>query len=83
MKDKSGHFSLEETCSIIPSFVLKQQDGRYVGVLEEAIHLSQNGNLDDDIEENLGKTARIFEKYIRRYPDQWYCPDPIIARTAK
>jgi len=22
-------------------------------------------------------TARIFEKYIRSYPDQWYCPDPL------
>ncbi len=75
--------AMKSGAGLIPSFVLKQQDGRYVGVLEEAIHLSQNGNLDDDIEENLGKTARIFEKYIRRYPDQWYCPDPIIARTAK
>jgi KDO2-lipid IV(A) lauroyltransferase len=72
--------AMKSGAAIIPSFVLKQQDGRYVGVLEKAIPLSQNGNMDDDIEENLAKTARIFEKYIRHYPDQWYCPDPFTER---
>jgi len=74
--------AMKSGAALIPSFVLKQPDGRYFGVLEEAVPLSQNGNMDDDIQENLAKTARIFEKYIRRYPDQWYCPDPFTERMA-
>lgn len=75
--------AMKSGAALIPSFVLKQPDGRYFGVLEEAIPISSEGNLDDDIEENLGKTARIFEKYIRRHPDQWYCPDPVTEMVAK
>lgn len=74
---------MKSGAALIPSFVLKQPDGRYFGVLEEAIPISSEGNLDDDIEENLGKTARIFEKYIRCHPDQWYCPDPVTEMVAK
>ncbi len=62
--------------ALIPAFVLQQSDGRYFGVLEEAIPLTDEGDRDKAIKENLEMTARIFEKYIRRYPDQWYCPDP-------
>jgi len=68
--------------ALIPAFVLRQADGRYFGVLEEAVPLLLEGDRDDVIEKNLGKTARIFEKYIRSYPDQWYCPHPITGRMA-
>ena len=68
--------------ALIPAFVLRQADGRYFGVLEEAVPLLLEGDRDDVIEKNLGRTARIFEKYIRSYPDQWYCPHPITGRIA-
>lgn len=64
--------------ALIPAFVLKQPDGRYFGVLEEAIPLTNAGSREQAIEKNLKKIAEIFETYIRRYPDQWYNPDPII-----
>ena len=74
--------AMKSGAALIPAFVLMQSDGRYFGVLEKAIPMLLEGNQDDVIEKNLNKTARIFEKYIRSYPDQWYCPDPITARTA-
>lgn len=63
--------------AVIPAFVLKQPDGKYFGILENEIPISKNGARDDLIETNLTKIARVFEAYIRRYPDQWYTPDPI------
>jgi lauroyl/myristoyl acyltransferase len=63
--------------ALIPAFVLKQTDGRYFGVLEEPIVLTLEGEREEIIRENLSKTARVIERYIHRYPDQWYCPDPI------
>ncbi len=62
---------------LIPTFVLRGPDDRYFGVLEEPIPLLAEGDRDDVIDKNLRKIARIFERYIRLYPDQWYSPDPI------
>jgi lauroyl/myristoyl acyltransferase len=69
--------ALASGAAVIPAFVLKQPDGRYFGILEEEIPISRNGNRKEMIENNLAKIARVFEAYIRRYPDQWYTPDPI------
>jgi len=72
--------AMKSGAALIPVFVLKRPDGRYVGILEEAIPLDKHGDWDEDIDKNLNKTARIFENYIRSNPDQWYCPDPITER---
>jgi KDO2-lipid IV(A) lauroyltransferase len=72
--------AMKSGAALIPAFVLRQSDGRYFGVLEEPIPFLLEGDREEVIEKNLGTTARIFEKYIRSYPDQWYCPDPITKR---
>jgi len=69
--------AMKSGAALIPAFVLKQPDGKYFGVLENAIPLVLEGERDEIIAKNLEMTARIFEKYIRSYPDQWYCPDPL------
>ncbi|PQP34852.1 hypothetical protein C6A37_05585 [Desulfobacteraceae bacterium SEEP-SAG9] len=69
--------AMNSGAALIPAFVFKQADGKYFGIMEEALPLISEGDRDAVIEKNLSMTARIFEKYIRRYPDQWYCPDPI------
>jgi KDO2-lipid IV(A) lauroyltransferase len=63
--------------ALIPAFVLMQPDGRYFGVLEKVIPLCHEGDRDKAIEKNLNRVTSVFERYIRQYPDQWYCPDPI------
>ena len=73
--------AMKSGAALIPAFVLRQPDGKYFGVLEKSIPLLLEGKRDDVIKKNLNKTARIFEEYIRRYPDQWYCPDPIVDGT--
>lgn len=70
--------AMNSGADLIPAFVLKQPNGKYFGVLEEAILLDLEGDRYEVIDKNLAKTARVFEKYIRAYPDQWYCPDPIV-----
>ena len=70
--------AMNSGADLIPAFVLKQPDGKYVGVLEEAIPIDLEGDRYEVIDKNLAKTARLFERYIRAYPDQWYCPDPIV-----
>ncbi|MBN2686852.1 MAG: lysophospholipid acyltransferase family protein [Deltaproteobacteria bacterium] len=67
--------AMKSGAPVIPVFIIKQPDGRYTGILEEAIFVDDNGG--EAIDAALGRLARVFETYIRRYPDQWYCPDPI------
>jgi len=74
--------AMSSGAALIPAFVLKQPDGRYFGVLENAIPLSNERPREQAIQKNLEKIAVIFETYIQRYPDQWYNPDPI-AETEK
>lgn len=69
--------------ALIPAFVLKQPDGKYFGVLENAIPLENDGSREQAIQKNLEKIAAIFETYIRRYPDQWYNPDPLVNTRAE
>jgi len=64
--------------ALIPAFVLKQTSGTYVGILEEAIQITTKGSRNQAIQSNLQNVASVFEDYIRKYPDQWYNPDPII-----
>jgi KDO2-lipid IV(A) lauroyltransferase len=71
--------AMSSGAAIIPAFVLKQPDGRYAGILENAIPLHSTDNREKAITDSLKTIARIFEKYIRNYPDQWYYPDPITA----
>lgn len=69
--------ALSSGAALIPAFVLKQPGGKYFGVLEDAIPLTRYGTRSQAMTENLQKVATIFEAYIRRYPDQWYNPDPL------
>jgi lauroyl/myristoyl acyltransferase len=75
--------ALASGAAVIPAFVLKQADGRYFGILENEIPLSRHGSRDAMLEKNLAKIARVFETYIRRYPEQWYSPDPIAGALSQ
>jgi KDO2-lipid IV(A) lauroyltransferase len=75
--------ALNSGAALIPAFVLQDSDGRYFGVLEAEIPLETTNSREETIDINMAKVARIFEKYIRKYPDQWYCPDPITRPAVK
>ncbi|MCP4748472.1 MAG: lysophospholipid acyltransferase family protein [Desulfobacteraceae bacterium] len=66
--------------ALIPTFVIEKADGTYYGVLEQPLPIQTSGDRDHAIDCNLRRLAAVFETYIRRYPDQWYCPDPLISK---
>lgn len=57
---------------ILPSFVVLNHDGRYVPIVEEPIYAQHTGNREHDVRQLTTRIARVIEKYIRSYPDQWY-----------
>lgn len=72
---------------VIPVFSVRQGDGRYRIIFEREVDLIRTGNKIRDLEENTQLFTWIIERYVRRYPDQWfwfhrrwktrpYCPLP-------
>jgi len=64
--------------ALIPVFVLARPDGTYAGVLESPVPMDTDGDRTAAIDRNLARLARVFERYIRQHPDQWYCPDRLV-----
>jgi lauroyl/myristoyl acyltransferase len=64
--------SLLTGAPIVPAFVIYKGRGRYYGVAEEPIYVKDTGNREENIRRTLEKVIKVFEKYIRKYPDQWY-----------
>ncbi|MBU1870277.1 MAG: lysophospholipid acyltransferase family protein [Candidatus Omnitrophica bacterium] len=65
-------FTLKTGASIIPGFMLRNQDDSFTLRFEKAISHKQTTNTQKDVEEIIGRYITTFEDYIRKYPDQWY-----------
>ncbi len=69
----AAHLSLATGAPLIPVFVVLEADGRYATLMEEAIFFSgRPGHNREVVQEGMSRLARVFERYIRQYPDQWY-----------
>jgi KDO2-lipid IV(A) lauroyltransferase len=62
---------------IIPAFSVMEAPGRYRGIIESPLELHYGPDRREALQHNLLQVARVFERYIRLYPDQWYLVDPI------
>ncbi len=54
---------------IMPGFVVREQGG-YMAKVEDPIYVKRR--TAEEMESAARKTMKVFEDYIRRYPDQWY-----------
>ncbi len=50
----------------------KKEKSRYKIIFEEPIVYRPTGDNDGDIEAVTQKRAGIIEKYVKRYPEQWF-----------
>ena len=68
----AAYLALASGAPVIPVF-LPLEEGRYATYMEEGIYLSGgHGEHAAVIRAGTERVLRLFEKYIRRYPDQWY-----------
>jgi KDO2-lipid IV(A) lauroyltransferase len=63
--------------SIVPGFLVMNQDGRYELIVEEVIEPNVTDDEEADIRECVERCLRVFERYILRYPEQWYVFRPV------
>ena len=57
---------------LVPAFTIMGGDGRYYPVAEPEVELANTGDTAADLKVNVGKVAGIIEKYVRKYPEQWF-----------
>jgi KDO2-lipid IV(A) lauroyltransferase len=57
---------------LVPSFILRQPDGRYAGFALNPIHVSRTGDRDANVQAAMQEFATALEDMVRQYPHLWY-----------
>lgn len=65
-------FSLRTGAPIVPTFMIRKEDGAFRIVMEAPIDYKPTGNEDRDIKEIMRRYLSVIEEYVKMYPDQWY-----------
>ncbi|MGH9367997.1 MAG: lysophospholipid acyltransferase family protein [Thermoanaerobaculia bacterium] len=59
--------------TVLPAFIVRVPDGRYRAILEEPLEIDRGGDREAALRRNLRRYVSILERYVRQYPEQWYC----------
>lgn len=58
---------------LLPSFVVREPDHGYRVIVEEPLEISRGGSHEEDVRRNVERFVRVLERYVAKYPTQWYC----------
>lgn len=68
----AAYLAMVSGAPVIPVFVLLEK-GRYATLMDEPIYFKGgHGQHETAIREGVRKLLEVMERYIRKYPDQWY-----------
>jgi lauroyl/myristoyl acyltransferase len=57
---------------LVPAFILRQPDGRYVGIALDRIHVGREGDRETNVRVAMQAFASALEGVVRQYPHLWY-----------
>ena len=69
--------SLRTGAPLLPTFGVRDENGKFRGYMEEPVPLERTGDLREDIRVNTQKAAEVLERAISKRPDQWIVFEPI------
>jgi lauroyl/myristoyl acyltransferase len=64
--------SLRLGAPIITGCLVRDRSGRYHGIVDPAIAFQASGDFERDVRELTKLVVRRLERYVRRFPDQWF-----------
>lgn len=73
-------FSVRTGAPILPGFMIRKSDDSFWLMLEPAIVPEKGKDREEEIALLTRKLASVLEKYIRRYPEQWFMFHPMWER---
>jgi KDO2-lipid IV(A) lauroyltransferase len=59
--------------TVLPAFIVRMPGGGYRAIVEEPLLVESGGDRDASLRRNLERYVAILERYVKEYPDQWYC----------
>ncbi len=74
--------ALRTGAPILPAFCIRDRDDGYIAMGEAPLFLEPSGDHERDVNTAMEKILAAFERYIRRYPDQWHVLEPIWPVTS-
>ena len=75
--------SLRMSAPIVFTVLTREEGDKFKLCFEKPIRYKSTGDREKDVKALMGEYLRIFEKYIQRYPDQWYAFKPIWNQEQK
>lgn len=64
--------SIKTGAPILPGFLVRDDKDRFRLIIEQPIEYSPAGNMDEDLVVLTRRIAEVMERYILKYPTQWY-----------
>jgi KDO2-lipid IV(A) lauroyltransferase len=75
--------ALRTGAPILPAFCIREANDRYVAFGEPPLYLRRSKDPEADVRDAMEAILRTFERYIRRYPDQWHVLEPIWPKAQR
>ena len=69
--------ALKTGAPILPAFCIRDRDDAYVAIGEAPLFLTRSEDHAADVRSAMEAILATFERYIKRYPDQWHVLEPI------
>ncbi|MBI4336100.1 MAG: lysophospholipid acyltransferase family protein [Candidatus Omnitrophica bacterium] len=64
--------SLATGAPVVPTFIVREKDDTFGFIFDKPIEPVSTGNKENDERAVMDSCARAMERYIKKYPDQWY-----------
>ncbi|MGD8626332.1 MAG: hypothetical protein PVJ34_17470 [Anaerolineae bacterium] len=77
LPDGAVRIALRTGAPLVPAFVQRRSDDRFLIEIEPPLELSRSGDLEADVADGVKKVAAVMERYISRRPEQWLVAAPV------
>lgn len=65
-------FALKTGAPIVPGFMVRNPDDSFTLRIEQPLEFTPEGDRQKDTRALMQAYIKVFEQYIRKYPEQWY-----------
>lgn len=69
--------ALKTGAPILPAFCIRDANDAYVAIGDQPLFLTRSEDPASDVRGAMERILSTFERYIKRYPDQWHVLEPI------
>jgi KDO2-lipid IV(A) lauroyltransferase len=69
--------ALKTGAPLLPAFCIRDRNDAYIAIGDAPLFLTPSEDREADIRSAMEQILASFERYIKRYPDQWHVLEPI------